>query len=151
MKKLLITALLFVGIASFAQDGDEGDMDQRPAREQRERLTPEQRNEKQLKKLTADLTLDTKQQEQVKQLIAERSAKTEKLREARKEQKEKGTKLTAEQREALRKEMKAEADANDAKMKGILTADQYTKWKKIQEENKDKVKDRMREYRKNKD
>lgn len=146
MKKLLIAALLFVGIASFAQDGDGGDMDQRP-REPRERLTPEQRNERQLKKLTTDLTLDTKQQEQVKQLIAERSAKAEKLREARKEQREKGTKLTTEQRETLRKEMTAEADANDAKMKGILTADQYTKWKKNQEENKDKAKDRMREYR----
>mgnify|MGYP003578532929 CR=1 FL=1 len=147
MKKLFIAALLFVGITSFAQDGDGSDMDQRPAREQRERMTPEQRNEKQLKKLTSDLTLDAKQQEQVKQLIAERSAKAEKLREARKEQREKGSKLTAEQREAFKKEMTAEADANDAKMKGILTADQYTKWKKIQEENKDKAKDKMREYR----
>lgn len=147
MKKLFIAALLFVGITSFAQDGDGSDMDQRPAREQRERITPEQRNERQLKKLTSDLTLDVKQQEQVKQLIAERSAKAEKLREARKEQREKGTKLTAEQREAFKKEMAAETDANDAKMKGILTADQYTKWKKIQEENKDKAKDKMREYR----
>ena len=149
MKKLFMAALLFVGIASFAQDGDGGDMDQRPMREQRERMTPEQRNERQLKKLTADLALDAKQQEQVKQLIAERSAKAEKLREARKEQREKGTKLTPEQREALRKEMTAEADANDAKMKGILTADQYTKWKKNQEENKDKIKDRIKERRDN--
>ena len=148
MKKLIIAALLFVGIASFAQDGEGDDMDQKPMREQRERMTPEQRNERQLKKLTSDLTLDAKQQEQVKQLIAERSAKSEKLREARKEQRDKGTKLTAEQREAFKKEMTAEADANDAKMKGILTADQYTKWKKIQEENKDKARDKMREYRK---
>ncbi|WP_163410661.1 hypothetical protein [Flavobacterium ajazii] len=146
MKKLFIAALLFVGITSFAQDG-EMDTDQRPPREKRERLTPEERNEKQLKKLTADLTLNAKQQDQVKQLIAERSAKAEKLREARKEQREKGSKLTAEQREAFKKEMTAEADANDAKMKGILTTDQYTKWKKIQEENKDKAKDKMREYR----
>ncbi|MBZ4041273.1 hypothetical protein [Flavobacterium hibisci] len=147
MKKLVMAALLFVGIASFAQDGD-GEMDQKPMREQRERMTPEQRNERQLKKLTSDLALDAKQQEQVKQLIAERSVKAEKLREARKEQREKGTKLTTEQREALRKEMTAEADANDVKMKEILTADQYTKWKKNQEENKDKARDRMREYRK---
>lgn len=144
MKKLFIAALLFVGITSFAQDG-EMDADQRPPREQRERMTPEERNEKQLKKLTTDLTLNAKQQEQVKQLIAERSAKAEKLREARKAQK--GTKLTDEQRETLKKEMVAERDANDAKMKEILTADQYTKWKKIQEENKDKAKDKMREYR----
>jgi protein CpxP len=151
MKKLFIAALLFAGIASFAQDGDNGNMDQRPAREQRERLTPEQRNERQLKKLTTDLALDAKQQEHVKQLIAERGAKAEKLREARKEQRGKGAKLTTEQREVFQKEMTAEADANDAKMKSILNADQYTKWKKIQEENKDKAKDRMREYRRDND
>lgn len=144
MKKLFIAALLFVGIASFAQDAD---MDQKPVREQRERLTPEQRNEKQLKKLTSELTLNAKQQEQVKQLLAERSAKSEKLRDARKEQRESGTKLTADQKEAFKKEMMAEKEANDAKMKGILTADQYTKWKTIQEENKDKVREKIKERR----
>jgi Spy/CpxP family protein refolding chaperone len=144
MKKLFIAALLFVGIASFAQDAD---MDQKPPREQRERLTPEQRNEKQLKKLTSDLSLDTKQQEQVKQLLAERSAKAEKFRDARKEQKESGTKPTAEQKEAFKKEMMAEKDANDAKMKGILTADQYTKWKASQEDHKEKFREKMKERR----
>lgn len=144
MKKLFIAALLFVGIASFAQDAD---MDQKPPREQRERLTPEQRNEKQLKKLTSELTLNAKQQEQVKQLLTERSAKSEKLRDARKEQRESGTKLTADQKEAFKKEMMAEKEANDIKMKGILTADQYTKWKTIQEEHKDKVREKMKERR----
>ena len=144
MKKLFIAALLFVGIASFAQDAD---VDQKPPREQRERLTPEQRNEKQLKKLTSDLSLDTKQQEQVKQLLAERSAKSEKFRDARKEQRESGTKLTAEQKEAFKKEMMAEKDANDAKMKGILTADQYTKWKASQEDHKEKFREKMKERR----
>ena len=144
MKKLFIAALLFVGIASFAQDAD---VDQKPPREQRERLTPEQRNEKQLKKLTSDLSLDTKQQEQVKQLLAERSAKSEKFRDARKEQKESGTKPTAEQKEAFKKEMMAEKDANDAKMKGILTADQYTKWKASQEDHKEKFREKMKERR----
>lgn len=146
MKKLFIAALLFVGIASFAQDAD---MDQKPLREQRERLTPEQRNEKQLKKLTSELTLDAKQQEQVKQLLAERSAKSEKLRDARKEQRESGTKLTADQKEAFKKEMMAEKDANDAKMKGILTADQYTKWKTSQEDHKEKFREKMKERRDN--
>ena len=146
MKKLFIAALLFVGIASFAQDAD---MDQKPPREPRERLTPEQRNEKQLKKLTSDLSLDTKQQEQVKQLLAERSAKSEKFRDARKEQKESDTKPTAEQKEAFKKEMMAEKDANDAKMKGILTADQYTKWKASQEDHKEKFREKMKERRDN--
>ncbi|MHC0442962.1 hypothetical protein [Flavobacterium sp. 3-210] len=142
MKKLFIAAMLFVGVASFAQD-----MDQKPAREQRERMTPEQRNEKQLKKLTSELNLDANQQTQVKQLLADRSAKAEKLREARQANKENGTKLTAAERETFKKDMLAERDANDAKMKSILNADQYTKWKKIQEENKDKAREKMREYK----
>jgi len=144
MKKLFIAALLFVGIASFAQDDD---MDQAPVREQRERLTPEQRNERQLKKITTELNLNTAQQEQVKLFIAERSAKSEKSREARKQQRESGSKLTAEQREAFKKEMIAENDANDAKMKSILTADQYTKWKSNQEQNKDRMREKMKERR----
>nr|WP_315222396.1 hypothetical protein [uncultured Flavobacterium sp.] len=147
MKKLFIAALLFVGIASFAQDTD---MDQKSNREPRERLTPEQRNEKHLKKLTSELSLDAKQQEQVKQLLAEKSAKAEKLREARKDQKETGTKLTTDQKKALKDEMVAEKEANDAKMKGILTADQYTKWKANQDENKDKMKEKIKERRKEK-
>lgn len=49
---------------------------------------------------------------------------------------ESGSKLIADQREALKKEMTAENDANDAKMKSILTADQYGKWKT----NQDKIK-----------
>ncbi len=142
MKKLFIAALLFIGIASFAQD-----MDQKPAGDQRERMTPEQRNEKQLKKLTSELNLDANQQTQVKQLLAERSAKAEKMREARQASKDSGTKPTAAEREAFKKDMMAERDANDAKMKSILNADQYTKWKKIQEENKDKAREKMREYR----
>ncbi|WP_026730456.1 hypothetical protein [Flavobacterium denitrificans] len=142
MKKLIIAAMLFVGVASFAQD-----MAQKPARDQRERMTPEQRNEKQLKKLTSELTLDANQQAQVKQLLADRSAKAEKLREARQANRDSNTKPTAAEREAFKKEMLAEKDANDAKMKSILNADQYTKWKKIQEENKDKAREKMREYK----
>jgi len=147
MKKLFIAALLFVGIASFAQDDD---MDQKPVREQRERLTPEQRNDRQLKKITTELNLNTAQQEQVKLFIAEKSAKAQKLREARNQQKDNSNKLTADQREAFKKEMIAEKDASDAKMKSILTADQYTKWKASQEQDRDKVRDKMKERRNDK-
>ena len=146
MKKLFIAALLLVGIASFAQDTDMG---QNSSRETREQLTPEQRNEKQLKKITTELNLNTAQQEQVKLFIAEKSAKATELRKARKSQKEKSTALTAEQKESYKKQMIAEKDANDAKMKEILTADQYAKWKTIQEENRKKARHQMKEYKRN--
>jgi hypothetical protein len=127
MKKLFIAALLFVGIVSFAQD-----INQKPARDQKEKLTPEQRNEKHLQKLTTDLSLDKKQQEQVKQLLAERSAKAEKFKDSRKDSK---TKPTAEEREAFKKQMETEKAANDAKMKSILNADQYTKWTALKKDH----------------
>lgn len=132
MKKLLIAALLFVGIASFAQ-------------EKRERLTPEQRNEKHLQKLTSELNLDANQQTQVKQLLAERSAKAEKFKEARKDRKDSNVKPTAEEKAAFKKQMEDEVAANDAKMKSILKPDQYTKWKTLQEEKKEKMKDKMKD------
>lgn len=128
MKKLFIAALLFVGIVSFAQD-----INQKPTRDQREKLTPEQRNEKYLQKLTSDLSLDKKQQEQVKQLIAEKSAKAEKFRQSRKDSK---TPPTAEEKATFKKQMDAEKADNDAKMKSILNADQYTKWTALKKEHK---------------
>jgi len=129
MKKLFIAALLFVGVVSFAQD-----INQKSTRDQRENLTPEQRNEKHLQKLTSELSLDKKQQEQVKQLLAERSAKAEKFKAARKDSK---TKPTDAEREAFKKQMETEKAANDAKMKSILNADQYTKWTALKKEHKD--------------
>ncbi|WP_337968826.1 hypothetical protein [uncultured Flavobacterium sp.] len=130
MKKLFIAALLFVGVVSFAQD-----INQKATRDQREKLTPEQRNEKHLQKLTSELNLDKKQQEQVKQLLAERSAKTEKFRAAKKDSK---TKPTDAEREAFKKQMDTEKAANDAKMKSILNADQYTKWTALKKEHEGK-------------
>jgi len=138
MKKLFIAVLLLVGVASFAQDTDQ----------KREKLTPEQRSEKQLQKLTSELSLDANQQTQVKQLLAERSAKAEKFKEARQTKKDSDVKPTAEEKEAFKKEMLAEKEANDAKMKSILTPDQYTKWHALQEKNKEKAREKMKEYKK---
>ncbi len=138
MKKLFIAAFLFVGVTSFAQDADQ----------KRERLTPEQRNEKQLQKLPSELSLDANQQTQVKQLLAERSTKAGKFKEARQAKKEGDVKPTDAEREAFKNELKAEKEANDAKMKSILTADQYTKWHTLQEKNKDKAREKMKEYKK---
>jgi periplasmic protein CpxP/Spy len=143
MKKLFIAAMLFIGVASFAQDTD-----QKPEREHKEKLTPEQRNEKQLQKLTTELSLDASQQAQVKQLLTERSAKAESFKEARKAKKENNEKLTAEEKAAFKKQMEDEVAVNDAKMKSILKADQYTKWKSLQEQKREKMREKIKEYKK---
>ncbi|MCC9073326.1 hypothetical protein LNQ49_17245 [Flavobacterium sp. F-65] len=143
MKKLFIAALLFVGMVSFAQDATQ------PVKQQRERLTPEQRNEKQLKKLTTELNLDANQQTQVGKLLADRSAKGQKQMEMRKARKDSNVKPTAEEKAALKKEMMDEKTANETQMKSILNADQYKKWTAMREENKEKMKEKMKERRNN--
>jgi periplasmic protein CpxP/Spy len=143
MKKLIIAAFLFVGIASFAQEADQ------TVQPQRERLTPEQRNDRQLKKLTSELNLDANQQTQIKQLLADRSANAEKFREDRKNRKDNGTKLTTEQKAAFKQQMADEKTANDAKMKSILNADQYKKWTSIQDEKREKAKEKMKDRKDN--
>ncbi|MEA9411632.1 hypothetical protein [Flavobacterium sp. PL02] len=139
MKKLFIAALLFVGMVSFAQDATT------TSKPQKERLTPEQRNEKHLKKLTTELNLDANQQAQVGKLLAEKSAKSQKYMETRKARKDSNAKPTAEEKAALKKEMMDEKTATETQMKSILNADQYKKWTAMREENKEKMKEKMKD------
>ena len=69
MKKLIIAALLMTGMASFAQE------QQHEKKQRMEQLSPEQRNELRLKKLTLELNLNSAQQKEMSKLIAEQSAK----------------------------------------------------------------------------
>jgi protein CpxP len=137
MKKLLIAALLVIGLSTFAQERKE-----RPNRDNskasREKLTPEQRSEKHLKNLTTDLNLNEKQQEQVGKIIAEQGAKREAFK----------TNKKAEH-EAMKGKMQEEKAAMDAKMKAILTPEQMEKWKANNEKRRAKIKERMHEKRGN--
>jgi Spy/CpxP family protein refolding chaperone len=127
MKNLIITALLVIGLSAFAQESKE-----KPSRSEMEKLTPEQRAEKHLKKLTSDLNLNEKQQEEVKKIIAEQSVKRESLKTERKER---------------QTQMKEERTALHEKMKTILTPEQFEKWSANNEKMKAKVKERMHQIR----
>lgn len=78
MKKLIIAALLVIGVSSFAQGQNQ--TEKKSNKNQRERLSPEQRSQAQLDKMTTELNLDAKQQEQIKPIIAEQTAKREAMR-----------------------------------------------------------------------
>lgn len=123
MKKLIIVALLVVGMTSFAQQGNK--TDKRQGRAEMEKFTPEQRNELMLKKMTLELDLSAKQQAQMKSIIAEKSAKRESMMKARKENKEKPSR---DERFAMKSKMMDEQIAMKAKMKNILSAEQFEKW-----------------------
>ncbi|MFV5695986.1 hypothetical protein ACM55G_11175 [Flavobacterium sp. LB3P122] len=133
MKKLIIAALLVVGMTSFAQDKKE-----RPARAEMEKLTPEQRNELMLKKMTLDLDLNAKQQEQMKQVIAEQTAKREVMRAERKANQEKNNGDNFD----MRTKRMDEQIAMKNKMKSILSVEQFEKWNTEKEKQQEKRGDR---------
>ncbi|PJJ09238.1 hypothetical protein CLU83_2577 [Flavobacterium sp. 1] len=142
MKTLIIALVFGIGVSGFAQE-----ITTAPNNPNMEKMTPEQRQEKQLARLTKELTLDAKQQEAVGKILAEKSAKAQEARAQRETRKSGGQKMTAEEREAFKTKMQAEKADTEAKMKAILSADQYKKWGETREENKDKMRDKIKERR----
>ena len=122
MKKLIIILALGLGLTGFAQES-----------------TPQERQQKYLAHLTKELTLDAKQQESVGKLLADKSAKTHELKAQANAKKASGEKLTAEEETALKNKLVAEKTDTEAKMKAILSPDQFTKWLAIRKSNKEKL------------
>jgi hypothetical protein len=135
MKKLCIVALLVIGLSSFAQERKE-----RHPKGEIEQMTLEQRNQLHLKKMTLDLDLNAKQQEQVGKLMTEQMAKIEKMKAEHKAKMEEAKALRFE----MKNKMLDEQIELKNKMKSILSADQFAKW----ELRKDRNNKRMGEKRK---
>lgn len=131
MKKVIVAALLVVGITAFAQE-KEG------RRAGREKLTSEQKVDLQVKKMTKDLDLNEKQAKDVRVLVTKEVAKREAKRAEMQE-------LKTKKREEMKAQREAEQAAVSADMKKILTAEQYAKWEKNREERKEKIKEKMAE------
>ena len=126
MKNVCIVALLVIGLSSFAQERKE-----RHPKGEMEQMTPEQRNQLHLKKMTLDLDLNAKQQEQLTKILADQSAKREAMKAEHK--------VKMEEAKAIRFEMKKkildEQIEMKNKMKSILSAEQFAKWEMKKEKN----------------
>ena len=134
MKKLLVIALLVVGLTTFAQEkGKRGD---------RKNMSPEERTEMRVEKMTKELDLNETQQKQVKELLASQKENREEFIEKRKEIKETAEKATKEQRAEMKAKLEENKEAIKSKMKTILTDEQYKKWESNMEEKKTKMTDR---------
>ena len=116
MKKLIVAALLVVGLTTYAQE-KEG------RRAGKEKLTSEQKVNLQVKKMTKDLDLNEKQTKDVRALVTKQ----------------------VEKREAIKIQMQAEKEAVSVEMKKILTAEQYAKWEKNRDEKIENFKEKMSE------
>lgn len=139
MKKLFIIAMLVIGLTTFAQER-KGTKNRATA----EKMSPEQRTEKHLKKLTTELNLNTVQSEQLKQLMMEQATKREAYKAKREEIKANQVKPSKEERQAFKKNRLEEKEAMESKMKTILTPEQYEKWQSLREMNKDKMNNKKR-------
>ncbi len=137
MKKLVLAALLSIGMIGFAQN-----------QQDKQKLTVEQRNEKNLQKLTSELNLDSKQQKQVGDLLASRSAEMQQWKMTNKDRQ---TKPSTEERDAMKQQMKERKLSNNNKMKAILTSEQYTKYTANQEKRLQKMNDRKNKNHTNKE
>ena len=128
MKKVFLAVLLVVGLTTFAQE-KEG---------RKEKLTPEQKVDFQVKRMTKDLDLNEKQAKEVRVLVTKEVTKREAKRAKKKEDK-------AQERSEMKAEILANQAAMGSDMKKILTAEQYTKWEKNREERKANFKEKMAE------
>ena len=136
-KKLIIAALLVIGISSFAQETQPEKKSNRG--QQRERMSPEQRNQALLDRMTTELKLDASQQEQIKPILAEQTAKLQAMRDQRMGSNAK--ELPNDERKALMQKRNEEKTATEAKLKTILTPQQFKKMKENEEANREKMRE----------
>ena len=130
MKKVFIVAVLAISLSSFAQDRKE-----KHSRGEMEQMTPEQRNQLMVKKMTLELDLDAKQQEQVGKIMAEQTAKLEKFKAEHKALMDE----SKANRFEIKNKMLDEQIEMKNKMKGILSADQLAKWETLKEKNRERM------------
>lgn len=118
MKKLIFAIALVLTTATFAQD----------KKQARERLTPEQQTELQVKKMTLDLDLDAKQQKEINAVLLDQARMRSEKMTLLKGKREKGEKPSADERFEMKNEMLDNQIEMKAKMKKILKPEQYKKW-----------------------
>jgi protein CpxP len=127
MKNLILVIALTLSSLTFAQNRNGSEM------------SPEQQAEIQTKRLTLDLDLNSNQQKEVKAIILEQAKKREALKVEMKAKREKGEKLSADERYEKQSDRLDDQIEFKAKLKKVLTADQMKKWEVKQEERKEKI------------
>ncbi len=122
MKKLIVAVLLVVGLSTFAQV----EKKEKAIKEPIEKMSPAEKAENGLKRMTKQLKLTEVQQKQMKILMAEQEAK---------------------RADANFKPSKEDRLAMKEKISKILTPEQNATWDKIQEEKKEKMKEKIKKKR----
>ncbi|MBC7607684.1 MAG: hypothetical protein H7199_12130 [Burkholderiales bacterium] len=123
MNKLILTLMIVVGCNSFAQENRLENKEK-----EIEKLSPAQRDELHLKKLTLDLGLNEKQQKEMREIIATQSSRRTAAMTERKANQEKGIKPTPDQRfDMANRKLDNEIEVKE-RIKKILSSEQFIKW-----------------------
>jgi protein CpxP len=124
MKKLVFVITLLVTFGVQAQD----------RKEKIKNATPEERVAMRTEKMSEKLGLDENQKKKVKEIFTEEQKENKAVREE----------MKAEREKALAKKkatMKKEHEELKAKLKPVLTEEQFKKWEAMQNENMEKAKE----------
>ena len=127
VKKLVFVMTLLVAFGVSAQD----------RKEKIKNVTPEERVEMRTKKLSEKLSLDENQKKKVKEILVAQQNESKAVREKIKAEREK---VRAEMKEALKKQH----EELKAKLKTVLTDEQFKKWEAMQNEKMEKAKERRK-------
>lgn len=128
MKKLLIAAFVICSLSTYAQEGNFGP-DQNPPRESRKATRGDGRENRMLEDFK-ELNLSEKQQNQLKAYFEAEKAK---MSQNRSRFGGDGEMPSASEMKAMREQIQTKMQEMDAKVKTILTEEQYVNWKAKQE------------------
>lgn len=142
MKKLVLIVALFVGVITVAEA--QRNTSERPSQSQSgqqqqrgQRMSPEERLEKQVTEMKTKLALTDDQTTKVKAIM---KANQDKQRAAFEKARENGAQPD---REKMRTEMQANMKKQDADIKAVLTAEQKTKYDAMVKAREERIKNRQ--------
>lgn len=138
MKRIVLIAMMLLGIASLAQA--QRGSGQRPSQapgHQRQQMNPEQMADRQIQRLNEALTLSDAQKTKLKEIFKQNSEKQRELFSGMRGNGEQGD------RDKMREKMNEFRKKQDEQIKAILTKDQLPKYEKYLKEREAKMKERM--------
>jgi hypothetical protein len=126
MRKLVLVALLFIGITAMAQEKN-----RKEGRRHMADFTPEQMATLQTKRMTLALDLTADQQSKLQEMFTKNVVERKAKMEAHKARRESGESLSDDEKFALQNERLDNQIAHKEEMKAILDDAQYAKWEKM--------------------
>ena len=140
MKKVILMLSIFINCIAYSQINSN-------QMENREKKSPEERAELQLKKMTVDLNLNQKQVASVKQILLDQVTKREQIMAKHRQNNEDRKTLLTRDKKTATTEIKHNHQELKMQMQTVLDADQYIKWDKIQDEKREKMIEKFKERR----